>query len=107
VTGDLVYGRRAVREALRGGRQVLEVWATERAVKAEAWLDAWDTTTLGLVDFRRASDFWRLGYEYALEEYRLGFDPPVLEGASRDAAVTTDRHADAEAANATAGVIRP
>jgi 23S rRNA (guanosine2251-2'-O)-methyltransferase len=38
VTPDLVYGRRAVREALRGRREVLEVWATERAVKAEPWL---------------------------------------------------------------------
>jgi 23S rRNA (guanosine2251-2'-O)-methyltransferase len=38
VTGDLVYGRRAVREALRGRREVLEVWATERAAKAEPWL---------------------------------------------------------------------
>ena len=38
VTPDLVYGRRAVREALRGQRQVLEVWATERALKAEPWL---------------------------------------------------------------------
>src|SRR5205085_6064057 len=36
---DLVYGRRAVREALRGRREVLEVWATERAVKAEDWLE--------------------------------------------------------------------
>ena len=38
MTPDLVYGRRAVREALRGRRQVLELWATERAVKAEPWL---------------------------------------------------------------------
>jgi 23S rRNA (guanosine2251-2'-O)-methyltransferase len=38
VTGDLVYGRRAVREALRGRREVLEVFATERALKAETWL---------------------------------------------------------------------
>ena len=38
MTGDLVYGRRAVREALRGRREVLEVFATERAVKAETWL---------------------------------------------------------------------
>jgi 23S rRNA (guanosine2251-2'-O)-methyltransferase len=38
VTNDLVYGRRAVREALRGPREVLEVLATERAVKAEPWL---------------------------------------------------------------------
>jgi 23S rRNA (guanosine2251-2'-O)-methyltransferase len=35
---DLVYGRRPVREALRGRREVLEVWATERAVAAEPWL---------------------------------------------------------------------
>ena len=33
-----VYGRRPVREALRGRREVLELWATERAVKAEPWL---------------------------------------------------------------------
>jgi 23S rRNA (guanosine2251-2'-O)-methyltransferase len=38
MTPDLVYGRRAVREALRGGREVLELWATERSVKAEDWL---------------------------------------------------------------------
>lgn len=36
---DLVYGRRAVREALRGRRQVTEVWATERALRAEPWLE--------------------------------------------------------------------
>src|SRR5438128_9152434 len=33
-----VYGRRPVREALRGPREVLELWATERAVKTEPWL---------------------------------------------------------------------
>lgn len=38
MTPDLVYGRRAVREALRGRREVLEVWATDRAVKSEDWL---------------------------------------------------------------------
>ena len=38
MTGELVYGRRAVREALRGRREVLELWATERAVGAEPWL---------------------------------------------------------------------
>ena len=35
---EQVYGRRPVREALRGPREVLELWATERAVKAEPWL---------------------------------------------------------------------
>ena len=35
---ELVYGRRAVREALRGRREVLELLATERAVASEPWL---------------------------------------------------------------------
>jgi 23S rRNA (guanosine2251-2'-O)-methyltransferase len=38
VSGELVYGRQAVREALRGRREVLEVWATERAAAGEEWL---------------------------------------------------------------------
>jgi 23S rRNA (guanosine2251-2'-O)-methyltransferase len=38
VTREQVYGRRAVREALRGRREVLELWATERALAAEPWL---------------------------------------------------------------------
>jgi len=39
VTREQVYGRRPVREALRGSnREVLELWATERALKAEPWL---------------------------------------------------------------------
>jgi 23S rRNA (guanosine2251-2'-O)-methyltransferase len=40
MTREQVYGRRPVREALRGRREVLELWATERAVKAEPWLRA-------------------------------------------------------------------
>jgi 23S rRNA (guanosine2251-2'-O)-methyltransferase len=38
VTSELVYGRRAVREALRGRREVLEVFASARG-RREAWLD--------------------------------------------------------------------
>jgi 23S rRNA (guanosine2251-2'-O)-methyltransferase len=38
LTRDVVYGRRPVREALRGRRQVLELWASERALEAEPWL---------------------------------------------------------------------
>ncbi len=38
MTRDQVYGRRAVREALRGRREVLELWATERALKGAPWL---------------------------------------------------------------------
>ena len=40
MTAEQVYGRRAVREALRGPRGVLELWATERALRAEPWLRA-------------------------------------------------------------------
>jgi 23S rRNA (guanosine2251-2'-O)-methyltransferase len=43
VTRELVYGRRAVREALRGPRAVLELWATERALAAEPWLEDGET----------------------------------------------------------------
>ena len=35
---ELVYGRRAVRELLRGRRECLELWAHERAAKSEPWL---------------------------------------------------------------------
>jgi 23S rRNA (guanosine2251-2'-O)-methyltransferase len=39
VTREQIYGRRPVREALRAGRrEVLELWATERAAKSEPWL---------------------------------------------------------------------
>ncbi len=38
VTRELVYGRRAVREALRGPRAVLELHVSERALAAEPWL---------------------------------------------------------------------
>ncbi len=39
MTRDLVYGRNPVREALRGRRAVLEVWASERAVASLDWLE--------------------------------------------------------------------
>jgi 23S rRNA (guanosine2251-2'-O)-methyltransferase len=38
VTAEIVYGRRPVRELLRGNRAALEIWATERALSAEPWL---------------------------------------------------------------------
>ena len=38
MTREQVYGRRPVREALRGRREVLELWATERALAGEPWL---------------------------------------------------------------------
>jgi 23S rRNA (guanosine2251-2'-O)-methyltransferase len=35
---DHVYGRRALRELVRGPREVRELWVSERALKAEPWL---------------------------------------------------------------------
>ncbi|HZD87892.1 MAG TPA: 23S rRNA (guanosine(2251)-2'-O)-methyltransferase RlmB [Gaiellaceae bacterium] len=35
---ELVFGRRPVREALRGPREVLELWSGERALRSEPWL---------------------------------------------------------------------
>jgi 23S rRNA (guanosine2251-2'-O)-methyltransferase len=39
LTADLVYGRHAVREALRGRREVLELLASQRAIESESWLE--------------------------------------------------------------------
>ena len=38
MTRDLLYGRQAVREALRGPREVFEIWASDRALASEDWL---------------------------------------------------------------------
>jgi 23S rRNA (guanosine2251-2'-O)-methyltransferase len=46
VTREQIYGGRAVREALRGRREVLELWATERALAAEPWLQEHDRRRL-------------------------------------------------------------
>lgn len=40
MTRELVYGRRAVREAYRGPREALEVWVTERAAAQVPWIQA-------------------------------------------------------------------
>jgi hypothetical protein len=45
---------------------------------ARAWIEAWDLTTTGLDDFRRSADFWELGRQYALEEWKRGYAPPDL-----------------------------
>jgi 23S rRNA (guanosine2251-2'-O)-methyltransferase len=39
MTRELVYGRNPVREALRGHREVHEIWATERAAAHIPWLE--------------------------------------------------------------------
>ncbi len=56
MTRDQVYGRRPVREALRGHREVLELWATERAVKAEPWLQGLERPRVQVKPERELSD---------------------------------------------------
>jgi 23S rRNA (guanosine2251-2'-O)-methyltransferase len=48
VTGEIVYGRRAVREALRGRREVLALHASRRALDAEPWLRGTQTPRVRL-----------------------------------------------------------
>ena len=55
-TREQVYGRCAVREALRGRREVLELWATERALKSETWLRETDRPRVHVKQDRELSE---------------------------------------------------
>lgn len=44
---------------------------------AQGWIEAWDVSTAELGDFREATDFWTVGFSYAVEEYRRGYLPPL------------------------------
>jgi 23S rRNA (guanosine2251-2'-O)-methyltransferase len=89
VSTELVYGRRAVREAVRGPREVLELHASERALAAEAWLR--DTPGLrvqvkpdrGLTALAGTSDHQGVvgraePYRYADARELAGRDRPLL-----------------------------
>ena len=115
---EQVYGRRAVREALRGPRDVLELWASERALRAEVWLrdggprvhvkaERELTSTAGTQDHQGALAFCE-PYKYA-DAYELaGEDDPLLVCLDQ----VTDPHnlgavcRSAEAAGAT-GIVLP
>jgi 23S rRNA (guanosine2251-2'-O)-methyltransferase len=56
VTREQVYGRRPVREALRGPREVLELWATDRALRSEPWLREAERPRVQLKLERQLSD---------------------------------------------------
>jgi 23S rRNA (guanosine2251-2'-O)-methyltransferase len=56
MTPEHVYGRNAVREALRGPRGVLELWATERALTAEPWLRETDGVRVHVKPERELTD---------------------------------------------------
>jgi 23S rRNA (guanosine2251-2'-O)-methyltransferase len=116
VTRELIYGRRAVREALRGPRDVLELWVTERALRAEPWLNGMRrqvkperelTEAAGTRDHQGVLA-WAEPFRYA-DAYELaGADSPLLLCLDQ----VTDPHnlgavaRTAEAAGAT-GVVVP
>ena len=56
MTYEYVYGRNAVREALRGPRAVRELWATERALSAEPWLREADGVRVQVKPERELTD---------------------------------------------------
>ena len=56
MTTEQVYGRNAVREALRGPRGVRELWATERALSAEPWLKDTDGVRVQLKPERELTE---------------------------------------------------
>jgi 23S rRNA (guanosine2251-2'-O)-methyltransferase len=89
VSREQVYGRRPVREALRGPREVLELWATERAVKAEGWLREADAPRVQIKPDRELSEAaatrdhqgvlaWCEPYRYADAYALAAVDKPLL-----------------------------
>jgi 23S rRNA (guanosine2251-2'-O)-methyltransferase len=89
VTREQVYGRRPVREVVRGPREVLELWATERALAAEAWLPEESGVRVQMKPEREVTDAagtrdhqgvlaWAEPYRYA-DAYELAaVDRPLL-----------------------------
>ena len=116
MTPDLVYGRRAVREALRGRREVIDVWATDRAIKAEPWLSEASPREKADRDLtERAGTRDHQGVLALVEPYRYA-DAYELAAAERPLLAVLDRVTDprnlgavcrsAEGAGAT-GVVVP
>jgi len=89
MTRDQLYGRRPVREALRGPREVLELWATERAVRSEPWLSEVERPRLQVKPERELSEAagtrdhqgvlaWCEPYKYADGWELAAADRPLL-----------------------------
>jgi 23S rRNA (guanosine2251-2'-O)-methyltransferase len=89
VARELVYGRNAVREAVRGPRQVLELWVSDRAAEHESWLTEPGAPRLQVKPERELSEAaqtrehqglvaWAEPYRYA-DAYELaGAELPLL-----------------------------
>ena len=67
--GEQVF---AARRATAVERLVLVVLDQHLAIEVAAWV----MSTAGLNDFRAAADYWDLGFQYAIEERRRGYQPP-------------------------------
>ena len=94
MTPELVYGRRAVREALRGRREVLEVWATDRAISSEPWLhEVAPKTRTERELFERAGTRDHQGVLAVVEPYRYA-DAYELAAVERPLLAVLDRVTD-------------
>lgn len=87
MTRELVYGRNAVREALRGRREILELWVSERAQAALPWLSDGPRAQVHkereLTDASGSPDHqgvvaWAAPYAYADAWELAGADRPLL-----------------------------
>ena len=98
MTRDQVYGRRAVREALRGRREVLELWATERAQRAEPWLRAVERPRVQIKLERELSDAARTRDHQGLlawcEPYRYADAWELAAGSERPLLICLDQVTD-------------
>ena len=83
-----------MREALRGQREVLELWATERAAKAEPWLaEAQPKTKLDRELSERADTRDHQGVLAIVEPYRYA-DAYELASGERPLLAVLDRVTD-------------
>ncbi len=90
---EIVYGRRPVREALRGRRQVLEVWCSPRSAGSLDWLPPGAIVEApGKLDARAGTDDHQ-GVVAAVEPYPYA-DPDVLLATDRALLVALDEVTD-------------
>jgi len=82
----ILYGRNPVREAVRGPRAVVRIWATERAIAAEGWLRAEGATAVSADDVeQRCASPDHQGVCAEVEAYRYADAASLL--AAEDALV--------------------
>ena len=78
--GDLVYGRQAVREALRGRREVRAVWCSRRSAESLDWLPAGVRVETGEALTSRCGSDDHQGVVADVEPYRYADADRLLSG---------------------------